>query len=170
MNRLKIRHLGDYVQAIKPGISQVMTLGACDNSFIQRSIQTNQVELMAWVKFDELNFDGVHVIVQAMRDGQKVSTSLPTAKLFYIDQGASWAKTEITEKPLSQDGAAWVVSYFASELPELLANRTLLLEVKAQRLGKTLRFAGYFNHLGALEFMTRNKKKITFIELTKVDE
>lgn len=170
MTKLKLRHFGDYVQAIKPGITNVITLGSNDNSFIQRTKKTSTIKLITWVKFDEVDFDGVHVIVQAFRDGRQVSISQPLCNLYAIEQGASWDKTPITSKPLSQDGLSWVASYLANELPDLLADRTLYVETKTTRLKKRLFFEGYFNHLGALDFMTRNKKKISFLDLTKVDE
>lgn len=170
MTKLKLRHFGDYVQALKPGITNVLTLGCSDVSFIQRTKRTSEVKLVTWVKFDELDFDGVHVIVQAFRDGQKVSISQPLCNLYAIDKGASWVKTPISPKPLTQDGLDWVVSYAANELPDLLADRTIYVEAKTTRVKKRLAFEGYFNHLGALDFMTGNKKKIAFLDLTKVDE
>lgn len=170
MTKLKLRHFGDYVQAIKPGLSQVLTLGQGDTSFIQRSKNDNTIELISWIKFDEIDFDGVHVIVQAFRSGRQITVAQPALNLFSVAQGSSWALTPITQKPLTQNGMSWVASYAANDLPNLLADVTLYAEASASRLKKKFHFRGYFNHLGALDFMTRNKKKIAFLELTKVDE
>lgn len=170
MAKLKVRHFSKNVLALKPDTDQPVTSSCKAITLIQSSREKSPIELRAHVKFDEINFDGVHVLVVAQKNGKIVSLGSCNAKLYSVAQGDSWAKTPIVEKALTESPDGWKASYLASELPDLFAEVTLYVEVLATRVKKKIRFSGYFNHLGALEFMYQNKNKISFLDLTKADE
>lgn len=165
----KMRYSGKANSLIKAGIGNVRTISQNNISYIQRQ-PLRPLNLFAWAKFDEINFDGISILVNLNDDLNDKTIGSCSATIYSIAQGNSWNETLIGTKGALVNSNKMVIDFDASELPPLQADVTLKIVVSAQRLNKTYYHVGYFNHFGSLELMTRNKKKIAFLEITKQDE
>lgn len=165
----KMRYSGKTNTLIKAGIGNVRTISQNNISYIQRQ-PLRPLNITAWAKFDEINFDGISILLSLNDDLNNKTIGSCSVTVYSIAQGNSWNETVIGTKGLLANSDKAVIDFSASELPELEGDITLKIKVSATRQNKTYYFMGYFNHLGSIEFMNRNKRKITFLEVTKADE
>lgn len=165
----RMRYSGKTNTLIKAGIGNIKTITNSNISYIQRQ-PLRTINLTAWAKFDEINFDGISILATLSDDIKNKTIGLCVATVYSIDQGNSWNETLVGTKSGTFNPNGFVIDFAASELPALQADVTLKILFTAQRLNKTYYHVGYFNHFGSLELMTRNKKKIAFLEITKQDE
>lgn len=165
----KMRYTGKTNSLIKAAIGNVKTITNANISYIQRQT-LRPLKLSVWAKFDEVNFDGISVLANINDDLNNKAIGSCDIKVYAIDQGNSWNETLVASKSELVNADKAIIDFSANELPSLQADITLKIVVTAHRLNKTYYHVGYFNHLGSLEVMTRNKKKIAFLEITKQDE
>lgn len=165
----KIRHTNRTNVILKDGIGNVRTNSNTCISYMQRNVPRT-INLNVWAKFDEVNFNGISVLANLNDDLTNKAIGTCEVTVYAIDQGNSWNQTLVATKTGAATANGTVIDFSASELPSILGDVTLKLSVKATRLGKTYYHTGYFNHLGSLEVTTKNRNKIKFLELTKVDE
>lgn len=167
MRRMKYTNRTNVI--LKDGVGNVRTITQSNISYMQRN-PLRPIKLNVWAKFDEINFDGISVLANLNDDLTNKSIGSCEVIVYAIDQGNSWNETLIGTKTGTATANGVIIDFDASELPSIQGDVTLKLSVRATRLGKTYYHTGYFNHLGSLEVMTKNKKKIAFMEITKRDE
>lgn len=167
MRKMKYTDNGNTI--LKDGVGNVRTITRSNISYIQRNA-LKALKLNVWAKFDEINFDGISILANLNDDFSNKSIGYCDVSVYVVDQGNSWNETFIGSKNGTASANGVIIDFSANELPSLQGDVTLKLSVKATRFGKTYYHTGYFNHLGSLELMTRNKKKIAFLEITKQDE
>lgn len=165
----KMRYSGKTNSLIKAGIGNIKTIANSNISYIQRQA-LRPLNLTAWAKFDEINFNGISIIANLNDDLSNKTIGSCVATVYSIAQGNSWNETLVGTKSGTFTPNGFVIDFVASELPDLEGDITLKIKVNATRQNKKYYFMGYFNHLGSIEFMNRNKRKITFLEVTKADE
>jgi hypothetical protein len=165
----KVRFTPRYNIVLKNGVDNLSLKTRASVSYIQRNAQKD-ITLGVWAKFDEVNFDGISVLLELSRELNIKSIGSATVNLFSVAQGNLWQKTFIGSRPAVIIGNAAKVDFAANELPQFCGDVTFYVEAIAYRQNKRLASRAYFNHLGALGFMTKNKNKITLLELTKLDE
>ena len=165
----KMRYSEKPNSMIKSGIGNIKTVTKANISYIQRQT-LRPINLTAWAKFDEINFNGISILAN-LSDGldNKVIGSCQVS-VYSVAQGNSRNETLIGTKSGTYTPNGFVIDFLANELPDLEGDITIKVKVITTRQNKKYYFMGYFNHLGSIEFMNRNKRKITFLEVTKADE
>lgn len=164
-----MRSSESFVSILDSGFSNLMT-GIDSISYFQRNPTESDFTVSTWARFDEVDFDGIHIYTELNRNGLRASSASCSISLYSVSQGASWTKTLVANLTPAVHLNGYSVSVVANDLPDLEADITLYIESTITRLGKQYKSAGYFNHFGALDLITRNKNKISFLEITKADE
>jgi len=154
---------------VKDVVSNVRTITGASISYIQRNV-TRPIKLNVWAKFDEVNFDGISVLASLNDDLVNKSIGTCEVTVYAIDQGNSWNETIVGTKTGTLTSKGMVIDFQASEIPFIEGDVTLKIFSRAVRANKSYYHTGYFNHLGSLEFMYRNKNNITLLDINKVDE
>ena len=126
-----------------------------------------------WVKFDSTDFDGIHIVFGLYNKGTLTPSGSCTFRIYSVSLDDSWQETLLTTvSGTIITGGRFKADVSASSLSpiELDGEQTLMIEIEALRQNTVFKDRFYFNHLGAYEFLTRLKNKVTFLELTKADE
>lgn len=165
----KIRFTPRYNILLKNGVDNLSLKTSANISYIQKREQKD-IALGVWAKFDELNFNGISILLELARELSVKSIGTATVNLFSVSQGNLWQKTFIGSKPAVIINQVAKVDFAANELPSFVGDVTFYVEAIALRQNKRFASRAYFNHLGALAFMNKNKSNISFLELTKLDE
>lgn len=165
----KIRHTPSCNLIVKAGIGNLITKTSASISYVQRS-PLDDLELSLWAKFDDVSFDGISIVAEGVRGIKTLSLGYGTINLYSVEQGKGWQKTFISSKPIQIAGSVAKVDFLSSELPLFSGDVTFFVEAIAFRQSKKVSTRAYFNHIGILEPVTKNRNKIRFLEITKADE
>lgn len=165
----KIRHTPSYNSIVKAGIGNLISKTNAPISYVQRS-PLDDLELSLWAKFDDVSFDGLSIVAEGVRGIKTLSLGYGSINLYSVEQGKGWQKTFISSKPIQITGGVAKVDFLSSELPSFSGDVTFFVEAVAFRQSKKVTARAYFNHLGILEPVTKNRNKIRFLEITKADE
>lgn len=165
----KMRYTEKSNSLLKTEIDNIKTITKANISYLQRS-PLLPLKLLAWAKFDEIAFNGISVIANLTDDENIRSIGSCNFTIYSVAKGSSWNETLVGSKAGVYTSNGFVASFTSAELPSMIGDVTLKMVVKANRMSKKYSFMGYFNHLGSLQFMTKNKNKIAFLEISKLDE
>jgi hypothetical protein len=165
----KIRHTPSHNSIVKAGIGNLITKSSASISYVQRS-PLDDLELSLWAKFDDVSFDGISVVAEGTRGIKTLTLGSGSINLYSVEQGKGWQKTFISSKPIQITGNVAKVDFLSSELPSFSGDVTFFVEAVAFRQSEKVTARAYFNHLGILEPVTKNRSKIKFLEITKADE
>ena len=164
----RMRFISEGNTFLKRGILNLLTLSGADISYIQRTTLP-EIRLQAWAKFDEVNFDGISAVANLFSQSNQLSIGSCSFSLYSIAQGNSWTPTLIGTKNGTVTPNGVIVDFSANEIPPIEGDITFKLVAVATRLNKRFHFVGFFNHLGSLELMNRNRRNIEFIQVTGED-
>lgn len=134
---------------------------------------SNQIIKLA-AKFDDLTFNKIKLIgyLYDVKNGAIASGSTCELKIYKVSD-TTWEDVLITT--LSATIQPNNYFYVAPDLSTLSqfdfsGGDTMMVEGAITRLGVTYRDRIYVNHLGIFDSLTRLKNKVTFLEVTKLDE
>lgn len=165
----KIRFTPRYNILLKNGVDNLSLKTSANISYIQKR-PSKDIALSIWAKFDEVNFDGISILLELARELSVKSIGTATVNLFSVSQGNLWEKTFIGSKSAVIINQVAKVDFSASELPAFCGDVTFYVEAISFRQNKRYVSRAYFNHLGSFASITKNKNNITLLELTKLDE
>jgi len=165
----KIKYTDKKNSLLKSGLENIKTISNAQISYIQKK-SLKPLQLSVWAKFDEVNFDGISVLANISDGWNNKTIGNCVVDIYSIDQGNSWNENFLVSKNGVLTPNGMVVDFSSSEIIDLEGDITLKIAVRANRQNSQFYFKGYFNHLGSIELMNRNKRRISFLEITKVDE
>jgi hypothetical protein len=158
-NRLLLNHASHYVSTM---IRQTF-----------RPQSPDSYVLKSWAKFETENFDGINLITGLYKKSVLRSIGSAEFRVFAESTDANWTEVLVT----AVSGVATPDGRFKASVPEstfgsifLDGEVTLRIEVDVLRQGKTFKDVFYINHVGIYGSFFILKKKVEFLDLTKLDE
>lgn len=133
---------------------------------------SNQIIKIA-CEFNKETFDGIRLAAYLYKQntGEVSSSSTCQFNIYRVDS-PNWKDTFI----LSVNGTFtsetyWFKELLQSDIPsiDLFGGDTIMVEVVVTRLSETYRDRIYVNHLGIYDNITRARKDIDFLSITKKD-
>lgn len=173
----RIRHLEqcDYIIPIRQKLGgQLVALNGQSNCYLERTGDkktSRDFSLSIHAKFNSDSFDGLNIQAGLVRNGKFFESFIDLITISRVEDG-SFDSTVVVSVSPTKDGLRWISDVPQSLLSpnELSGAETYLIEVEAFRGSKSYKSFVYFNHMGVFDTVDRLKKKIEFLEITKLDE
>lgn len=129
--------------------------------------------IKSWAKFETVNFDGINLIAGLYKRARLRTIGSCVFRVFAESTDSLWTEVLIT----TISGTTLSDGRFKADIPEsafgsiyLDGEVTLRIEVDITRQNKTFKDVFYVNHVGIYGSFFVLKKKVEFLELTKLDE
>lgn len=127
----------------------------------------------AWAKFETENFDGINLVAGLYKKSTLRSIGSAEFRVFAVSVDSNWSEVLIATVP----GVAMPDGRFKANVPEstfgsiyLDGEVTLRIEADVTRQAKVFKDIFYVNHVGIYGSFFILKKKVEFLDLTKLDE
>ncbi len=129
--------------------------------------------IKSWVKFETVNFDGINLIAGLYKQAKLRSIGSCVFRVFAESTDSLWTEVLIT----TVSGSALPDGRFKADVAESIFGSiyldgevTLRIEVDVTRQNKIFKDVFYVNHVGIYGSFFILKKKVEFLDLTKLDE
>lgn len=138
-----------------------------------RPQDSDDYSVKAWAKFETENFDGINLVAGLYKKSILRSIGSAEFRVFAESADSLWSEVLIT----TVLGSALSDGRFKADVTEstfgsvyLDGEVTLRIEVDIVRQNKTFKDVFYINHVGIYGSFFTLKKKVEFLDLTKLDE
>lgn len=127
----------------------------------------------SWAKFETENFDGINLIGGLYKKAILKSAGTCVFRVFAVSTDSNWSEVLVT----TVSGTAMPDGRFKANVPEstfgsiyLDGEVTLRIECDVTRQTDIFKDVFYVNHVGIYGSFFILKKKVEFLDLTKLDE